>query len=500
MEETKDKHHFDLGELFGIAWRRKWLLVFPTILGAIAAFAIGFVLTPVYETSTIVWVGSSMRISGDLQRLIGGDITALGRSRNRGEELRSLYNEITSSPFLQQLVDRMNLAKDPVIDRKAHNLASEWPHLTVEQIKANLLIEDLREKIRVEFSGSDQVRITTESRNPQKARDLAQNISEIFISEKKRQQMGEVMASQDFSYGQLEKYEKDLNDIVARKTEFEKEYMKVQIDDIVTSDENRRDIGSEIQSAKIEITDKEDEARLLLRKITAVPAAKIELNESEELRRLKQEVQTLLASVANLMLRYRWTAPEILNFKARLYSYMDQIEDENRRLVEIQFVSEDQVTRANLTQLFNTRAYLDMLYARQNNLELALANLNNKIGLMPEYQARLDQYNREIEAARDLRDRFREQQETAQISQAVVNETEYKIIQPAQIPLEPIFPQKTKLILMGLMSGMVLGGGLVLIRELMDTTFKRVEEVEEYLNLPVVGVIPNIETVKKARF
>ena len=496
---SKDESHFDLGELFGIIWRRKWYVIIPTILSVIAAGAMTFILTPTYETSSIIWVGSSMRLSGDLERLIGNDLTALGQSRNRTEELRSLRNEIKSSPYIRQLVDQLELDKDPALKSKAAGLKNKWPHLTIDQIKFNILLEDLRDRILIEFSGSDQIKITAESHNPSEAQGIATTLSGIFINEKKRQQLGAVQASQNFSFEQLEKYEEDLQGKIRERTEFDKEYLKIQLDDAVISEDNRRDISAEIQSTKIEITDKEDEAREIMKNITAIPSNHLTLNDSSELNRLKREVRTLLASIANLMLRYRWNDPEILNFKSRLYNFMDQVEDENRRLVNNQFSENDGPTKQSLVSLFNIRAQLDMLYSRQNNLQLALNDLSSKINMMPEYQARLDQLDREVNAAREIRDRFQTQQETAQISQAVLSESEYKIIQPAQTPLNPVFPDNKKLIVIGLMFGLVVGGGLILLRELLDTTFKKVEDVEGYLHLPVVGVIPDIVSVKKTR-
>ncbi len=497
--EERDESHFELGELFGIVWRRKWYVIIPTILATIAAAVITIFLTPVYGTSSIIWVGNSVRLSGDLARIVGNDLTALGQGRNRSEELRSLRNELTSTPYIKELVGRLKLDQDPSLEKRAARMQGTWPHLTIDQIKFNLLQEDIRERINIEFSGSDQIRIICESTDPYKARDFTQALTDIFINEKKRQQLGAAQASQDFSYEQLEKYEEDLQNKIKRRTEFEKEFLKVQLDEMVTSDDNRHDINSEIQATKIEITDKEDEARELLKKITAVPTGKLELNPSDELNRLNREVKTLMASIANLMLRYLWSDPEILNFKSRLYNYIDNIEDENRRLVNIQFSEYDEATRRNIVELINTRSQLNMLYSRQNNLELALNDLNNKMGLMPEYQARLDQLSREVTAARDLRDRFKQQQETAQISQAVLSESEYKVIQPAQLPLSPTFPDKKKLTLMGFMFGIVVGGGLILIKELLDNTFRKVEEIEKHLKLPVIGVIPDINGLKKAR-
>jgi uncharacterized protein involved in exopolysaccharide biosynthesis len=498
MDED-NKNQFELSEIMSLIWRRKWLLILPVIIAAGSAFAALYIVTPVYETSSIIWVGSSVRLSSDLQRLVGNDLTAIGQSRNRTDELRSLRNEITSSPFIRQLVDRLKLDSNPGLDEKANKLKADWPHLTVDQIKFNLLLEDLRDKIDIEFSGQDQVRITVESPDPYLARDMAQNLSEIFIAEKMKQQLGSVLASQDFSYGQLDKYERNLQDKINARTTLEKELMNFELDASVTSDQNRRDIGSEIQAIKVEIGDKEEEARELLKAITSIPSGNLKLDESNTINNLKSEVETLLRSISEIIIKYPWNSSEALSFKSRLYSHMDRIEREIEDLTKEQFSGNDENTLRKLANLFNTRALLDMLYSEQNSLELALSDLNNKIGLVPEYQARIDQLNREVTAARGIRDRFKNQQESVQISQAVLSESEFTIIQPAQLPFAPVFPDKKKLLIIGILIGVVIGGGLILLAELLDNSFKKIEEVEDSLNLQVIGVIPEIEAVKKAR-
>jgi uncharacterized protein involved in exopolysaccharide biosynthesis len=331
------------------------------------------------------------------------------------------------------------------------------------------------------------------------ARDMAQALSEIFISEKMKQELGMVRLSQDFSYEQLGKYEKDLKDRIDEKTEFEKEFMKIRLDDVVASDENRKEINSEIERTKTDIEEQKEDERELLVQLSGITKGKIELKESSQLKRLKREVDSHIGSIANLMLKYTWSAPEILNHKTRLFALINEIEDENERLVAEQFEEYDSATRLSLVKLFNIRAELDIFYSRVNQLRLALDDLNEKVELVPEYQARLDQLEREIVAARDLRDKFKEQQESSLISQALLRESKYKVIEPAKVPLFPFKPQRSKIAVLGFLLGLVIGGAATLLTEVLDKSFRKVEDIEDTLGFPVVGVIPQIESVRRLK-
>ncbi|RKX23126.1 MAG: hypothetical protein DRP51_01220 [Candidatus Zixiibacteriota bacterium] len=495
----KNKDQIDIGEIRAIIWKRKWLIILPTILVACVAYAGSHFIKPVYETSIIIWVGKSLSLSGDFQRYIGDDAYGSRRQISRREELRSLQNEIVSTPYIHQLVDRLELDRDAALDETAEEMQSQMAHLTREQIKFTLLLEELREKIRIEFSGLDQVKITTEGNDPFLTQDMARTLGEIFIEEKRKARMSAVRVSQNFSYEQLARYEPELERKIAARTELEKEFINIQLDGLIISEENRRLIKSEISADELEISDWEQEAGQILAKITEIPSGKITLEKSSTHRRLEREMHNHLNSIGSIMLKHQWNAPEILNFRARLYSYIDELEAENNRLVRNQFSEYDESTQAKIISLMNARTRLDMLYSKKNNLELGYAELQNNIDLIPEYQARLEQLNREVAAAQEIRDRLKQQQESATIKEDILRESEFKVIQPAQLPLYPIRPDKRKLILMGILFGAIIGGGLVLMVELMDNSFKRVEDVEEYLGIPVIGVIPVIDSLRKTK-
>lgn len=498
MENDKTKKSLDLSDIFAIAWKRKWLIFIPLVLVAISAYAGSYLITPEYQSSVIIWFGNPVQMTDQLRRMVGDATDVLGSERHRSEELKSMQNEVTSSPFLRQLVQNLRLDQDPSLDKKVAKMRASRPDMSPEQIKFEILADDLRDRIFVNFAGWEQVRISVLSTSPRLARDMAQNLGEILMTEKRRQQLGSVRLSQDFTYDQLSKYEKDLQDKIDELTEFQKKFMGYQLNEMVVSDSNRKAITSEIEGTNIEIEEKKEEERRLLAKLVDIPATKLTLEESNNLKRIKTEIQNLLVSVANLMPKYRWSDPEILNFKTKLYNYIGTLEEEHRELVEQQFASYDKATRDNIARLFNVRADLDVLYSKSNNLKLALADLTDKINSIPAYQAKLDQLNREINAARELRDRFKEQQESSQISQALLQEAQFKVVEPAKVPLSPVKPDRLKILIMGIFVGLALGGGAALLAELLDNSLKSIEQVEEFVGYPVLGVIPEINSIKSA--
>jgi len=53
--------------------------------------------------------------------------------------------------------------------------------------------------------------------------------------------------------------------------------------------------------------------------------------------------------------------------------------------------------------------------------------------------------------------------------------------------------------MLGVLIGLLVGGAVALIAELLDISFKKVEDIERVLNLPVVGITPKIEFLKQLK-
>ncbi|MDK0864085.1 Wzz/FepE/Etk N-terminal domain-containing protein [Clostridium perfringens] len=72
-----------------------------------------------------------------------------------------------------------------------------------------------------------------------------------------------------------------------------------------------------------------------------------------------------------------------------------------------------------------------------------------------------------------------------------------QIIQKAQLPEHPVSPNKTLNILLAFVLGLMIGIGVVLLLEYLDNTFKSREDLENTLELPIIGTIPDYDNMEK---
>ena len=91
---------------------------------------------------------------------------------------------------------------------------------------------------------------------------------------------------------------------------------------------------------------------------------------------------------------------------------------------------------------------------------------------------------------------FKERLATAQIAEAQKAENVI-LVSPAVTPKSPKFPNKKRDTLFGGLMGIVLGVVAAFVREALDTSIGTVEEVEDFLGIKVLGIIPYMEVPNK---
>ncbi|MBQ9867813.1 MAG: protein-tyrosine kinase [Lachnospiraceae bacterium] len=105
--------------------------------------------------------------------------------------------------------------------------------------------------------------------------------------------------------------------------------------------------------------------------------------------------------------------------------------------------------------------------------------------------------NEDPQLARNIADTLRTAVSEQIIS--VMNIDAVNTVEDASMPLKPSSPNKKRNILIGLMAGFVLSAGLIVLRSIMDDTVKNSDDVERYLGVPVMGMIPDSESVDIAK-
>ncbi len=117
-----------------------------------------------------------------------------------------------------------------------------------------------------------------------------------------------------------------------------------------------------------------------------------------------------------------------------------------------------------------------------------------KLRNLPEREVVFARLLRGLELNKELYNKFRDQLEDVKIRQAHEVE-DIAVVEPPSKPYM-LGTGRKKNVLTGILLGLVLGLVVSFLRETLDTSIGTIEDVEDYIKLPVLGVIPHIDVDK----
>jgi tyrosine-protein kinase Etk/Wzc len=94
---------------------------------------------------------------------------------------------------------------------------------------------------------------------------------------------------------------------------------------------------------------------------------------------------------------------------------------------------------------------------------------------------------------------FRTKHEEARILEAE-KARDVTVIERASVPTTPISPNVSSNIVIGILSGLLIGLIMAFITESLDTSIGRVDDIEEMLKVPVLGIIPSTTMEKGKKY
>ncbi len=119
-------------------------------------------------------------------------------------------------------------------------------------------------------------------------------------------------------------------------------------------------------------------------------------------------------------------------------------------------------------------------------------NLKAQIKNLPQKELDYSRLSREVELNTKLYSDLKTRLEGARIAEAEKVE-DVSILDPAVVPPGPVSPNKRTSAIIGLALGILVGFVAAFVVEELDTSIGTIEDVESFIKLPVLGVIPYIE-------
>jgi polysaccharide biosynthesis transport protein len=189
---------------------------------------------------------------------------------------------------------------------------------------------------------------------------------------------------------------------------------------------------------------------------------------------LQKKLGDLEATYSQLNVTYGPKHPKVVEASEQIATTKRQLEDSRKSL-------EDKL-----------KADYERAIRDEGSLGGALSIAKSEAAQQNQAAIQFNILKKNVDIANSLYTEFLQKTNQARI-QEHEQHSDTKMIDPPQVPVTPIAPNRPRTILIGFAVSLLAGIGLALFLEYLDNTVKTVEDVSRYAQLPALSVIPAIK-------
>lgn len=456
----------DLLALLRTIWRGKWLILLCALLalGAGIYYATQ-VATPRYTASTAVALQVKNPQVLDLESVMSG-VSTDDTSMNTEVEV------IRSRGLLEQLVDELDLLQDPEFNatlRPADEFslrgllapvlggAPEAPAVAAEETVLNQTVDTLRDSLGASVQrGTFILNVRATTGDPRKSALIANTLAALYIEDQIAVKFKGTEEAVTWLSERVTALEDELREKEEQIATLRSESELVSPEALEGLNRQAKDVRDRLAALQGQVVrDREEISALEAALETGDVAEAVRLANDATLRQLAQRVTTGEGQAMEL-------------FERRAETVLARRAGETERSA-----------------------------AQAASLESSLARLQAQAEAQAEELGQLQQLEREAQATRTLYETFLARLKEAAVQRGL-QQADARILSEAT-PGEMVAPRKARIAALALILGLMIGTGLVLLREAMRSGFRSPEELESHTGRAVLGQIPRMPIRKRAQ-
>jgi len=471
----------DLRSVWSAVYRNRFLVI-STIMAFLAiGVLVTFLSTPVYRATA--------RIQIDLQAakiLEGTDVEPSAALQDGERYLQTQVDVIKSRGLARQVAEELRLFRGTQFLEAMNVKPTDKPQgvYTVEQARREQVLDILQGKLKVDLPVDSTVAsITFESPDRKLAAQVANAFATKYIVSNLQRKYDTTAYARQFLDQQLQQTRQRLEESERAVIDYARNARL--IDTSSGQDSGTPNSGSRSLTTSSLVQLNQSYAQAIASRVAAeqkwreassTPLMNLsEVLASPAIQNLVQERARIQAQYDQNAQRYRPDYPAQQQAAAQVATLNRQIERLARNL------------RDGIRQAY------EVARRQEQALEQQLTGLKDTTLAEQDRSVRYNILRRDVDTNRTLYDgllqRYKEVSAAARIASNNVS-----IIDRADPPIGQVWPRPLLNIAMALLAGIVVGIGLVLLREHFDDAIRSPEDVDRKLGTPMVGLVPALGT------
>ena len=482
-------------ELLENLWRGKLYVVGIIILIMSATGITLSQITPRYTAESLIMIESRNSNIFSLDRLLSG-------LPLDNETIASEIEILKSSGLARRIVTHLNLQLDPEFNaalrpksklaeafQRSKLIPQSWRNAS-DRNMASTGDTDHHEKERIintylnglnvsRMGTSRVIRISYTSEDPNTAANVANAITELYISEQLQTKFGATRTATDLLNDRIEPLRKKAQESEAAVEQHRQIAGLNESMGITLDSQQMAELNSRLIIAQTDYT----EARTRLRHINrllnqpgGVESAPAVLN-SPLIQRLREQEAGLQREIGELSTEYGEFHPTMLHLRGEMDDLQDKIKTEINKIVN------------------GIRSEAEIARVRKSSLENSLNKLKGRDADQYKARVKLHALEREAEADQNILEALLARlKEVSTQDNMNSHQPDARVISRGVAPLDPSSPKTIPILALMLLASTLAGILALFFRNSIDNGFRSCEEVETETGLPSLGQLPRLKT------
>jgi polysaccharide chain length determinant protein (PEP-CTERM system associated) len=465
--------------------RRRWvLIVILTFIGPPMAYEVSRILPDRYKSQTLVLVE---------QQTVPSDFVKPVDTSDISQRLASMQQQILSRSRLEPIIHQLGLYPKDINGKPMEEL--------VAKLQKAIEVTPIMPMAETRASNLPGFYVNVTLDNPRTAQEVCTTVTSMFIDENLHLRQQHSEDTTQFLAQQLADAKAKLDEQAAKLAAFESRNLNTLPDEAKTNVNLLTGLTSQLDAATQALAraqqDKGFAESMLTQQVATWQASQGGSNPET----LEQQLAALQTDLARLEARYTEDHPDVIKAKNDIAALKKKIADsESQKAPDSDKPLKPTVEPQQVAQL---RAQLhtdDQIIAErsreQDQIKTQIKVLQDRIQSSPAIEQQYKELTRDDQTALEFyNDLLKKRDQSAMASDLERRQEgeQFRVLDPANLPDQPSFPNRRLFAAGGFAGGLALGLGLAFVLEMRDTSFRTERDVELSLHLPVLALIPAIK-------
>jgi polysaccharide chain length determinant protein (PEP-CTERM system associated) len=482
-----ENRELTLDDYLAILRRRMKVILIPALLAPLAGWLISYAFTPKYTSQSLVLVEGQKVPESMVQPVVTEDLAA---------RIATLQQQVLSQSRLQPMLERLALVKngqsvDELIDSIRLSMSVEPVITDISQIGGG--------KKKGQGSPVPGFYVNYTASKPREAQQICNELTSLLLKENQDYVQAATTGMSDVLDKGLQDSKRSLDDLDAKLAAFKKQYVGQLPGDADNNLKILTGLNSQLEANTQTLNraqqDKSYTESLLAQQLSAWRSAQSSSNPQT----LEKQLADMQSQLLQLQARYTPDHPDVIKAKA-------DVAEVKKKLAEVNAASSqpsDPTERASgseppeIRQLrTQVHQYGDLIATAtrdQKRLQQEIEVYQGRVALSPNVEEQYKLLARDYDNTQKNYQDLLAKKSAASLTQTMNLQAQGErmhLLNPANLPDAPTFPNRLLFAGGGLGSGLALGLGLALWMEMRDKSIRTEADAEAALALPMLVAIP----------